>query len=355
MTTTENLNIENYHGAIDMPDARDYTSEEVFGEFGGSGELPAEFYLDKAPRLSQGAIGSCTIHGSTNAFNEKYAHALPNNVPYAHPYDPWKAWAECKKRGASDSQGFIFQSALQVLKDMGYIGAYVNINTRWHANVRRMKEAIYFRKSGIATGLQAVNWKETLKKKEYVRSTKEVDWPHIFDPNGWNDHHECLDGTKGAFWNPNSWGDGGEFWIPYSMIGDLYSQYEFLLTSEQEKFIEARKKRKNAYLQKAFEAKVWNEERAAETATAREIRIMLNRALGLPEDYQFFRKHFALLCEDKILRGKMKLWNEERPYELASDEEVAMMFTRAVTRNAGLNVLVLTREQMAEVVGRDFL
>lgn len=129
-TTTEIPNFENYHGAIDMPDARDYTSEEVFGEFGGSGELPEEFYLDKAPRLSQGAIGSCTIHGSTNAFNEKYAHALPNNVLYSHPYDPWKAWEECKKRGASDSQGFIFQSALQVLKDMGYIGAYVNINTR---------------------------------------------------------------------------------------------------------------------------------------------------------------------------------------------------------------------------------
>lgn len=128
-----------------------------------------------------------------------------------------------------------------------------------------------------------------------------------------------------------------------------------LLTEEHDKIAKARQKRKNTYLQKAFEAKIWNEERAAETATAREIRIMLNRALGLPEHYQFFRKHFALLCEDKILRGKMKLWNEERPYTLASDEEVAMMFTRAVTRNAGLNVLILTREQVAEVCGRDFL
>ena len=61
------------------------------------------------------------------------------------------------------------------------------------------------------------------------------------------------------------------------------------------------------------------------------------------------------MCEDKILRGKMKLWNEKRPYELASDEELAIMFTRAVTRNSELNVLVLTREQVAEVIGRDFM
>ena len=51
----------------------------------------------------------------------------------------------------------------------------------------------------------------------------------------------------------------------------------------------------------------------------------------------------------------MKLWNEERPYELASDVEIAIMFTRAVTRNFELNTLVLTREQVAEVCGRDFM
>lgn len=109
------------------------------------------------------------------------------------------------------------------------------------------------------------------------------------------------------------------------------------------------------YLQKAFDKKIWNEERPADMATAFEIRVMLNRTLGLPDDYKFFRKHFALMCEDKILRGKMKLWNEERPYEIASNQELAIMFTRAVTRNSELNVLVLTREQVAEVCGRDFM
>lgn len=127
------------------------------------------------------------------------------------------------------------------------------------------------------------------------------------------------------------------------------------MSDEHQKFADAKKKRKNAYLQKAFDKKIWNEERLADAATAFEIRVMLNRALGLPDNYQFFRKHFALMCEDKILRGKMKLWNEERPYELASDDELSLMFTRAVTRNSELNVLVLTREQVAEVCGRDFM
>ena len=351
----ENMNnFENYSAAIDLPDSRDYTSEEVFGEVGGSVELPSSFMLDKAPLLNQGQIGACTIFGSTNAFNEKYAYSLPENVIYEHPYDPWKAWDECKKRGASDERGWIFQSALQVLKDLNYIGAYVHLNTRQHANLTKMKEAMFLRKSGVATGLNSVNWTKTLQNREYTRGNYDGQGAHIFDIVGWDDKKILPSGKVGAFYVANSWIPDGHFWIPYSDIEDLYSQYEFLLTSEQEKFVEAKKKRKNAYLQKAFEKKIWNEERPANMATAFEIRAMINRALGLPDDYQFFRKHFALMCEDKILRGKMKLWNEERPYELASDEELAIMFTRAVTRNSELNVLVLTREQVAEVCGRDF-
>lgn len=352
----ENMNnFENYSAAIDLPDSRDYTSEEVFGEVGGSVELPSSFMLDKAPLLNQGQIGACTIFGSTNAFNEKYAYSLPENVIYEHPYDPWKAWDECKKRGASDERGWIFQSALQVLKDLNYIGAYVHLNTRQHANLTKMKEAMFVRKSGVATGLNSVNWSRTLQDREYTKGSYDGQGAHIFDIVGWDDKKILPSGKVGAFYVANSWIPDGHFWIPYSDIEDLYSQYEFLLTSEQEKFVEAKKKRKNAYLQKAFENKIWNEERPADMATAFEIRAMINRALGLPDDYQFFRKHFALMCEDKILRGKMKLWNEERPYELASDEELAIMFTRVVTRNSELNVLVLTREQVAEVIGRDFL
>lgn len=353
-------NFENYSAAIDLPDSRDYTQEEVFGEIGASVELPAQFMLNKAPQLYQGAIGSCTVHGSTNAFNEKYAHSLPSHVMYEHPFDPWKAWEEAKKRGASDKDGWIFQSALQVLKDLNYIGAYINIGTHTFANVEKMKQAMYVRNSGIATGLNSVNWSKTLLNREYIKGTKFGEGAHIFDIVGWDDNKVLPSGKKGAFYVANSWENDGHFWIAYEDIKDLYSQYEFLLTTEQEKFIEARKKRANKYLQAAFDAGLWNEERPSDIASPFEIRVMLNRALAKTDpnvivDWRTFRSSYAYLFESKIIRGKFKLYNEERQFHLASDEEIAIMFTRALTRAPGMTEMVLSRQQVAEAIARDFL
>ena len=134
----------------------------------------------------------------------------------------------------------------------------------------------------------------------------------------------------------------------------LFSQYYF---DEVEK-IRADRRTKN--LQKAFEHKIWNEECPQDLATATEIRIMLNRALAVVDnkissDWRTFRSSYALLFEEKIVRGKAKIYNEERKYFIASDEEIALIFSRAVTKNADLNTLVLTREQVAEIIGRDFL
>ena len=133
-----------------------------------------------------------------------------------------------------------------------------------------------------------------------------------------------------------------------------FSQYYF---DEVEK-IRADRRTKN--LQKAFEHKIWNEECPQDLATATEIRIMLNRALAVVDnkissDWRTFRSSYALLFEEKIVRGKAKIYNEERKYFIASDEEIALIFSRAVTKNADLNTLVLTREQVAEIIGRDFL
>lgn len=356
----ENINnLENYSAAIDLPDSRDYTSEEVFGEVGGSVELPSSFMLDKAPLLNQGQIGACTLFGSLNAYNEKVKHAH-DELSAITEEQAWAVWNECKRRGASDTRGWIFQSALQVLKDLNYIGAYVHLNTRQHANLTKMKEAMFVRKSGVATGLNSVNWTKTLQNREYTQGNYDGQGAHIFDIVGWDDKKILPSGKVGAFYVANSWIPDGHFWIPYADIEDLYSQYEFLLTTEQEKFVEAKKKRKNAYLQKAFEKKIWNEERPSDMATASEIRIMLNRALAVVDnkissDWRTFRSSYALLFEEKIIRGKFKIYNEERKYFIASDEEIALIFSRAVTRNADLNTLILSREQVAEVVGRDFL
>ena len=237
-----------------------------------------------------------------------------------------------------------------MLKDLNFIGAYVRLDIAGNAKVEKMKSALFVRKSGIASGLPSVNWRETLRLGEYVKGSYYGQGAHIFDIVGWNDKKTLPSGKVGAFYVANSWGEGGYFYIAYSDIADLYSQYEFLLTSEQEKFIEAKKKRKNIYLQKSFEHKIWNEERPADKATASEIRIMLNRALNLGDNYVWLRKMTHHLVNDKIIRGKILNVFTGRDYDKASDEEFALMFTRAVTRNAILNELILTREQVAEVV-----
>ena len=345
--------LENYSGAKDLPDSRDYTSEEIHGEVWASIQFPSSFFLDKAENLYQWTIWACTIFGSSNAYNEKIANAH-NELATITENDAWKAWSECKNRWASDSGGFIFQSALQVLKDLNYIGGYTSLGISGSANVEKMKTALFVRKSGIASGLPSVNWRETLRLGEYVKGSYYGQWAHIFDIVGYDDNHCFTNGKLWGFFVKNSWGNGWEFWIAYVDIVDLYSQYEFLLTSEQEKFIEAKKRRKNAYLQKAYEKKIWNEERPKDLVTEAEIRIMLNRAIGLPEDYIWLRKMVHHLVNDKIVRGKILQVFEGRGYDKATDWEIAVMFTRAVLRNPKFSELCLSREQVAEVVWRDF-
>lgn len=347
METSELL--EHYNGASDMPDSRDFTIEEYLGAEPETKDLPRKKILDKAENLNQLRSNSCTVTGGLNVSNETHTQF---NASYLIRTDWEKVWERAIKKGASPSNGWLLTSALAHLKDEGIIGGYIKIGQNGEAVIPKIKAMICENKA-VYTGVPVANWKETLRT-HYFTLTKATLAGHAFDITGYDDDYHCQDGTKGAFLVGNSWGKDGYFWFPYSETRHLFSQYIMLLDAENARLQELKSRRKNIYLQKAFEKKIWNEERPADMATAFEIRAMINRALGLPDNYKFFRKHFALMCEDKILRGKMKLWNEERPYELASDEELAIMFTRAVTRNSELNTLVLTREQVAEVCGRDF-
>lgn len=340
---------ENYNGASDTPDSRDFTLEEFLGAEPNTVGLPSKKILDKAENLNQLRSNSCTVTGGLNVSNETHTQF---NANYLIRTDWEKVWERAIAKGASPSNGWLLTSALAHLKDEGIIGGYIKVGQVGEAVIPKIKAMICENKA-VYTGVPVANWKETLRT-HYFTLSKATLAGHAFDITGYDDNYQCQDGTQGAFLVGNSWGKDGYFWFPYSETHHLFSQYIMLLDADNARLQELKSRRKNIYLQKAYEKKIWNEECPADMATAFEIRVMLNRALGLADNYQFFRKHFALMCEDKILRGKMKLWNEERPYELASDEEVAIMFTRAVTRNSELNVLVLTREQVAEICGRDF-
>lgn len=354
METLEINNYENYSGAYDAPDSRDYTSEEVFGA-AEAYDFPEQFSLEKVKNEQQGYIGACSVFGTLNAYNEKFANA--SDKPYTNQFDFWKAWDLCKTRGATDSGWFSIQGAMQACKDLGYIGAYILMYAAGSATVSWMKAAIYGRKSGITTGSATINWAETLRTEELnTNGVKYGVGAHCFDITEWDDDFVNIDGSRGCFVSYNSFSlpSGGKFRIPYNKIHLLFSTYEFTLTDDQ--IATVKKKRENIYLDKAAEAKIWDESRATDLATGREISIMVNRALWLPDDFQWFRSAVNLLMNDKICRDKIILtYNEKNKWQFATDEEFGVMFTRAATRNPLLEEVVLSRKQVAEIVGRDFL
>lgn len=236
----------------------------------------------------------------------------------------WEIWTEAKKRGASDDNGWYLQFALQLLKDLSEIKGYVRLDMAGFANIEKIKKALNSGKA-VVTGVAKGNWGEVIRTHEYKRTNKASG--HIFDIVGYDDEYVFEDGTRGGFYVENSWGNRGYFWLKYSDASELFSQYIFENTEE------IKKARKNNYLQKAFDAKIWNEERPDDTAVAHEIRIMINRALGLRYDFEWLRSSLNYMLEDKISRGKIKLYNEKDKYKIATDEEIAIMFNRVVTRN----------------------
>lgn len=82
---------------------------------------------------------------------------------------------------------------------------------------------------------------------------------------------------------------------------------------------------------------------------------MLTRALDIM--WARTRQYWAETFQEKILKGKdlMKVWNEKEAKRNASNEELAIMFSRAVTRNLDTAKLTLSRFQVASIIGRDFI
>ena len=109
------------------------------------------------------------------------------------------------------------------------------------------------------------------------------------------------------------------------------------------------------YAEKAKAKLIWNGERGDAIASDEEISIMLSRGLDILGART--RQYWATTCEDKILRGKglVSVWNEKEGKRNATAVEVATIFTRSVKRDPKASSGVLTRWQVACVIGRDIL
>ncbi len=343
------IDFETYDAGIDFPDNRDVKMNLDMAWW----DLPTSIMHDHTPVLNQGKIGACTVFGSSWAFFEtSFLDALRSGTQYGQPYDPWKVWDKAKERGASDTRGWTLQGALQLIYDMKYCVGYVKVAPAGNTNPEPLKQVLA---DGycIATGTGNGDWGKIIQTGVY--SEKQGFSGHVWQINGYDDNHTFPNGERGGFHSPNSWGGRGGFWIPYSMIGKLYSTYIMLDPSEVDKFNELRNFQAKLHADQAKEKGIWNGNNGTDIATDGEIRTMISRAMDIMGVRP--RQYWATIFDEKILRWKwiLPIWNEKDGKRNATDRELAIMFTRAVKRDPKISELSLTRFQIASVIGRDLL
>lgn len=108
--------MENYNACIDLPDSRDILVEDSLLT---ADIIPEKVWYKSTPILNQGSIGACTMFGLSGAtFESTYLDAFASGVPYNQPFDVWDRWTKAKARGASDTNGWSIQGALQLLRDL---------------------------------------------------------------------------------------------------------------------------------------------------------------------------------------------------------------------------------------------
>jgi len=261
-------------------------------------------------------------------------------------------WDKAKDRGASDTLGWSVQGAIQLIHDLKYSIGYARVSSPGNTDPTPLKKALA---SGycLTTGSYYGDWGTIMNTGIY--SEKSTPSGHCFQLNGYDDNYTFPSGEKGGFHSPNSWAGRGAFWIPYSMVGSLYTVYIQLDPSDIEAMRDYRNTKAAEYANNAMVNGIWNGTNSNDLATESEIRIMLGRAMNVLGART--RQYWATTLSEKILRGKglLPIWNEKEGKRNVTDSELAIMFTRAVKRDAKIGSLSLTRFQVAGVMGRDFL
>lgn len=343
------IDFSKYSGAKDFPDTRDFRSEELVGSLPII-TLPNIVVLDRTPYLNQWSRWACTVFGSSWAWFETLSQIMTSiGETYSQPFDPWIVWEEALKRGASDINWWYVQSALQLLTDMKLIGGYVKIGDYGSADAYTMQ---YWNHKwfGIVTGSAKWDWGKIVSTGRYSEQT----WVagHCFYKNGYNKN---LDG-KLHFHSPNSWNGTGDFWLDFETYGDrLFTQYIIIETKDVALLKEIKWKRRSDALIKAREYKLWNESRPTDIASNEEIQAIVNRALSLP--YGKTRAWYATTFQKKILQWKANLpiWNQKDGWKKATATEIATMFTRASRRDSFAKSWIMTREDVAVICARDLI
>lgn len=161
---------------------------------------------------------------------------------------------------------------------MTYSVGYALITSPGNRNPDPIKKALV-NGYAVATGSSHGDWAKVCETGVY--SERSAPAGHIWQINGYDDNHLFPSGEKGGFHCPNSWAGVGMFWIPYSMIGLLYSAYIQLDPSDIEAMRDYRNIQAKLYAEKAKAKLIWNGENGDSIATDSEIRTMLSRAIDI--------------------------------------------------------------------------
>lgn len=179
--------------------------------------------------------------------------------------------------------------------------AYVKIGDSKNADNYTLKYWIANGKA-ITTGSSNGDWSEIVRTGIY--SEKKAFAGHCWQINGYDDNYVFPDGSKGGFHCPNSWGGVGAFWIKYSDIGVLYTQYYEVGVEDIDalkKIQEAKEVNANKFYEAAKAKGIINGERPNDIASETEISIMAYRTQGI-KDRKLTRQAWADIIQSNILR-----------------------------------------------------
>lgn len=199
----------------------------------GAVTLPTSFSVSTARYVGRFNQQEQSCVGHSTAF-AKIVEERKNLGRY-YPIEPLWLWDRAKERDGignpTADRGTYIRSALDVLVELGAavarngdadprfkIAAYYRLTT-----IYQIKLAIY--KFGpVVFGSEWFDSWFSPTANGMLPKPDTSAGGHAFGGVAWSNSIACPDGTKGAFRCPNSWSEAwgyrGDFWLPFSMIGD---------------------------------------------------------------------------------------------------------------------------------------
>lgn len=228
-----------------VKDYRKFQLEGIIGDL----NVPKSFKIeDKFPVKNQYSRGSCTAQAYAHhkerhegtpmsaTFAMAETKKLEGNTDYgAHTANQFKIGNKkgtCAETMLEEFNPEVsYETMLKAIIDFAmYKNAYEHRNSSyWFPNptVEGLKRALVYanRETNNTSVVISMNWFKCFNKPTDGVLTTKLDYSvggHAVDLIGYDDDIKCYDGTNGAFYVKNSWGNtwgkDGYFYIPYSLV-----------------------------------------------------------------------------------------------------------------------------------------